>query len=209
MNIDFHIHSSNYSQCAVSSIDEQIKAAINEGLHVIFITEHATLFPQVEIDKLNIKYAPFKIYQGIEVTVLDEGYEDFIVIGVHDIAIENKHFTYRELHHLVNKLGGALILAHPYRFSNILHPDLYLYPPTAVELLSSNVGEVDYDRRLALAKELGVPVVTNSDSHEQRKTGCFYNIFEDSCHTEALIIHALKANKFKSMSLKQLDKINL
>ncbi|MCK8058605.1 MULTISPECIES: PHP domain-containing protein [unclassified Fusibacter] len=202
MKIDFHVHSSNYSDCAVSSIEDQIQAAINEGLDAIFITEHMKLFPQEQLDGLNKVHAPFKVYQAIEVTVLDIGYEDFLVIGVHDTAIENRHFTYKDLYKLVEELGGAIILAHPFRFSDVVHPDVYLHPPHAVELLSSNLNEENYDRRLSLAKELKIPVVTNSDSHYDRKTGCYYNTFDDSCTTEDLIVHALKSKKFSAMTLK-------
>jgi histidinol phosphatase-like PHP family hydrolase len=196
MKIDFHIHTTEYSRCAQSSAEDQIKAAIHKGIDVMFITDHMTLYPMDLIEVYNKKYAPFKIYQGIEVTILDECYEDVVVIGVHDPKIQGSHWSYEALYRFVREQGGALILAHPYRFSDEVNLNVWDYPPDAIEILSSNLGKHNLKRRRLLATSLERPTVTNSDSHTTENTGCYYNDFPGTCITEALIIKALIEGDF-------------
>lgn len=189
MKVDFHLHTSNYSTCAVSTAMEQIKAAYDFGLDAIFITDHMLLFPQNQINDFNILFKPMKIYQGIEVTLRDSSnFEDIIVLGIHDPQIEGQNWTYKALYHFVKENGGVMILAHPYRYGNQVHPDILMYPPDAVEVLSSNVGTHKYDMRCALAKSLNVPMLKNSDSHHTSTLGCHFNELPDSCDTESKIL---------------------
>lgn len=203
MKVDFHMHTSRYSGCARSGPKEQIKAAVDAGVDVVFITEHEKLFPQNEIDVLQEKFPQIRIYQGIEVTVRDNSYDDFLVLGVHDKGIEKGNWTYRALHNYVMQRGGAIILAHPYRFSDEVNQEVWKFAPSAVEVLSSNIGSYGYERRKILAEELGCPIVTNSDSHIVDNTGCFTNEFSWECYDEAMIIDALCDGSFEAMKLVQ------
>ena len=203
MKIDFHVHTSKYSGCASSGPEEQVRSAIRQGVDVMFITEHMRLFPQELIDDMNKRYAPFRIYQGIEVTIRDETFEDFIVIGVHDRRIENDHWTYRRLWEFVKKKGGGIIIAHPFRFDNCVDSHVYDYPPDAVEILSSNIGEKGYNKRIKLATQLGKPLISNSDSHNICNTGCYSNEFPDWCTDENRIIQALIVGDYKCATLEK------
>lgn len=202
MKVDFHLHTSSYSRCALASAKEQMRAAIQAGVDVVFITEHMKLFPQDEIDKLQKRYPEIRIYQAIEVTVQDNSYDDFVVIGVHDRAIEKKKWTYRALYRFVKEKGGAVIMAHPYRFSDEVNEDVWQYPPDAIEVLSSNVGSYGYERRKLLASELGKPMVTNSDSHYVQDTGCYSNEFSWECYDEEMIVKALIDGEFQCENIK-------
>lgn len=201
MKIDFHVHTSKYSACASSSPEEQIRSAIRNGVDAMFITEHMRLFPQNLIDKYNKKYAPFKIYQGIEVTVRDDTWEDFLVIGVHDKRIENDQWTYDNLYRFVKDRGGVIMLAHPYRFSSRVDRGVYNNPPDAVEILSCNIGEDGYAKRKKLAAHLNRPLVSNSDSHHVGTTGCYSNEFPDWCTSEEKIMKAVLDEDFTSARL--------
>ena len=202
MKVDFHLHTSEYSGCAMATAEEQIRSAKKSGLDVIFITDHMTLFPMEVIKDYNKQYAPLKIYQGIEVTIMEGAYEDLLVLGVHDSKIEGKQWKYEDLYAYVKKKGGAIILAHPYRFADEVNVNIWDYPPDAVEVLSSNIGRQNYERRRLLANTLECPMVTNSDSHYIEHTGCYYNIFPDRCVDEASIIEALKNGDFECSSIK-------
>lgn len=201
MKIDFHVHTSEISRCASSGIVEQIESAMERGINVMFVTDHMRLFPQERLDELNEIYWPFKIYQGIEVTVQADNYEDVIVIGVHEKALETREWTYASLYKYVKSKGGALILAHPYRFSSRIDVEIWDYPPDGIEVLSSNIGEYKYEQRKVLAERLDKPLVTNSDSHNITTTGCFYNIFSDDCDSEAKIVKALLNSEFTCCKL--------
>lgn len=196
MKIDFHVHSSEYSECGQSTAREQVEASIAKEMDVIFFTDHNRLFPQDEIDALNKEYAPFKIYQGIEITIKGEAQEDFIIIGVHDPEIVNEDWDYEDLYKFVHDRNGAIVLVHPYRFSDQVNVDIWEYPPDAVEVLSSNSGEQDYERRKRLASVVGKPELTNSDSHSASTAGCFYNVFPVNCDTEESILHSLLDGTF-------------
>lgn len=201
MKVDFHLHTNSYSRCALATAKEQMRASIQAGVDVVFITEHMKLFPQDEIDRLQKKYPEIRIYQGIEVTVQDNSYDDFIVLGVHDKAIEKKNWTYKALYEFVKRHKGAIILAHPYRFSDEVNEEIWQYPPDGIEVLSSNVGRHGYERRKLLAKELDKPMVTNSDSHYTEYTGCYTNIFSWECYDEESIVNALIQGEFECSKL--------
>lgn len=202
MNIDFHVHTSECSDSASSTAKEQVEAAIKKGLDAIFITDNHKLFPQKEIDKLNVEYAPFKVYQGIEVTIKGEAQEDFVIIGVHDKKLEKDDWSYEDLYKFVHSKGGALILVHPYRYSDQVNVDIWEYPPDAVEVLSSISGKKNYERRKRLASVVSKPEVTNSDSHVATTAGCFYNMFPVNCDSEELILHSLLDGTFFIKELK-------
>jgi histidinol phosphatase-like PHP family hydrolase len=196
MKIDFHIHTSEYSETAKSTAKQQVEAAIKKGLDAIFITDHQKLFPQERIDELNEEYAPFKIYQGIEITLKGEENESFVVLGVHDKRLEEEDWKYEDLHKFVHEKKGATILVHPYRFSDQVNVDIWEYPPDAVEVLSKFCGKKNYERRKRLASVVSKPEVTNSDSHEATDIGRFYNVFPVNCDSEELILHSLLDGTF-------------
>lgn len=55
MRVDFHLHTSEYSRCAAATPREQIRAAIDAGVDVVFITEHMKVFPVDKIERLRKK----------------------------------------------------------------------------------------------------------------------------------------------------------
>lgn len=203
MKIDFHVHTTEYSGCASSTLEEQVFSAMEKGIDVLFITDHMKLYPYDKLQVINDLYAPFKVYQGIEVTISADNYEDILVFGIHDTKIEKKHWSYPSLYKYVKSKGGIMILAHPYRFSDRIDNSIWDYPPDAVEVLSNNIdGGHGYERRKVLAKTLDVPCVTNSDSHHFTTVGHYVNEFPEWCKDEASIIEAVKKSDFKCSDLR-------
>lgn len=201
MKIDFHVHTSEYTESAKSTAREQIEAAIAKEIDVIFFTDNNVLFPQEQIDAFNEEYAPFKIYQGIEITIQGEAQEDFIIIGVHDKEIEKEDWKYEELAKFVHDRNGAMVLVHPYRYSDQVNVDIWEYAPDAVEVLSETSGELNYERRKRLASVVSKPELTNSDSHDASTAGCYYNVFPVNCDTEESILHSLLDGTFFTSEL--------
>ena len=201
MKIDFHVHTAEYSACASSYLEEQVLAALSEGIDAMFITDHMKLHSIERLDEMNILYAPFKIYQGIEVTLQQDNYEDILVLGIHDKKIEKRDWSYEALYKYVKSKGGILILAHPYRFTDRIDNSIWDYPPDGIEVLSSNIGAYNYERRKVLAERLGAAVFTNSDSHHESTIAFHSNEFPDWCINEAAIIRAIKAREFKCEAL--------
>jgi len=80
MKIDMHVHTSKYSQCAISDADQMVSAAIEAGLDGIVLTEHNHMWNIDEINQLRERFPGFKIFNGVEVSVKDVG--DILVYGV-------------------------------------------------------------------------------------------------------------------------------
>lgn len=204
MKIDCHMHTSDLSSCAVSTSEEQIKAAIKRGLDAVILTEHDRLFPLDKIEEYNKKYAPFKVYQGIEVRIVEKepDAEDILVIGIHDKILEEKKWKYKDLHKFVEEKGGFLVLAHPYRYRDYVAVDIENYKPHAVELYSSNLTEKGAEERIALSEKLGSNLIINSDSHHVDNSGLYYNELNRVPKDEKELVEMLKNGEYKSFAIK-------
>lgn len=197
MKVDLHLHTSEYSQCADATVKEQLKAARDNGLDAVFITEHMILFPEEKLNKLRKKYAPLKIFQAIEVTVQGSGWEDFVVLGVHNKKINGDKWTYSELYEYVHEQNGLIIHAHPFRYRDTVKMNTKKYTPDLVEVLSSNIGLDLYDKRMDYIKDIGSKPIINSDSHHTANTGRYYTILDEWCETEEEILDALRQGNYQ------------
>ena len=206
MKIDLHVHSSERSTCARSREEEQIQAAIACGLDAMVFTDHGRLVPQTHLDALNQKYAPFRIFGGIEVTV--EEREDVLVLGIHDPALESQKWPYPELHAFVRRHGGWLAIAHPFRYRPTIDVDLEHYPPDALEGCSMNIPSVKQPPIHALAARLGIPVVSNSDAHVTQSLGVAYNCLEGIAADDAALVHLLRTGAFNCVCTLTLESIH-
>ena len=194
MKIDLHVHASERSACSNAREEDQIRAAIRKGLDGLVFTDHHRLVPKEQLAFLNKKYAPFRIFGGVEITV-EEG-EDFLVLGIHETSLERWYWSHEELNAFVRQRNGWMALAHPYRFRQNINVDIERMPPDAVEICSHNVRKDLQERIRQLAQKIDVPVVSNSDSHAVRTSGQYYNVFPHPIkHQEELIMH-LKMRDF-------------
>ena len=174
LKIDLHVHASERSECATSNEENQIRAAISAGLDAIAFTDHHLLVPASHLVELNQKYAPFKIYTGIEITA---GSEDWLVYGINHPRLEREDWHYPSLVDFVHRAGGFIALAHPFRYATSIRQDIAAYLPDAVEIRSQNTPEYKESEIRNIATRLGLVPLTNSDAHETKKLGKYFNIF--------------------------------
>lgn len=100
------IHSHSTWSDGVNSIEDMAKAAIDAGLEYLVISDHSQtavyaggLKPEsvaaqhAEIDALNARLAPFKIYKSIESDILGDGSLDYTpqVLATFDLVIASVH----------------------------------------------------------------------------------------------------------------------
>jgi predicted metal-dependent phosphoesterase TrpH len=203
MTIDLHVHTAERSSCGNSTEEEQIQAAINAGLDAIVFSDHDRLVPRKHLQELNDRYAPFRIFGGIEVGVWDWTLctsEHFLVLGIHDPLLESSSWTYPALYQFVREQNGFIAVAHLYRFRPISNLNLKRFPPDALEIDSNNISPKLSQRLLALAEKLHLPGLSNSDAHHADLIGNHYNILDTPPLHEQELIQLLKAGQFQSMS---------
>jgi predicted metal-dependent phosphoesterase TrpH len=174
LKIDLHVHASERSNCATSNEENQIRAAISAGLDAIAFTDHHLLVPTSHLVELNEKYAPFKIYSGIEITA---GSEDWLVYGINHPRLEREDWHYPSLVDFVHLAGGFITLAHPFRFGTTIRQDIESHAPDAVEVRSHNTPEHKESEIRNIATRLSLAPLTNSDAHNTTKLGKYFNIF--------------------------------
>jgi len=157
-------------------------------------TDHMRFMPQKRLNALNHKYAPFRIFGGIEITVQER--EDLLVLGVHDALLESAKWTYPELHAFVRQRNGWIALAHPFRYHSGIPIDIEQYPPDALEGCSTNIVPSNQPRIRELAKRLGISVVCNSDAHVTQSLGVAYNCLNAIPADEADLVRLLRSGAF-------------
>jgi len=193
MKIDLHVHSKERSACGRASEEEQIRAAMAAGLDAIVFTDHHRLAPLERLKELNDRYAPFRIFSGIEITTNGE---DVLVLGLHDAALESSKWAYPDLHAFVRKHAGFIVLAHPFRYHPQVTIEVDRFVPDALEVYSRNTPQGEEDRIREIASRLGIPVLCNSDAHNTDALGTYYNILERSPSDEQEMIALLRSGRF-------------
>jgi predicted metal-dependent phosphoesterase TrpH len=172
VKIDLHVHAQERSDCAKVGEQHQIQAAQRAGLGGLVFTDHNRLVPAERLAALNQKYAPFRIFTGIEV---DADQEHWLVIGVRDALLEKTGWHYPELRDFVLWRGGFIALAHPFRYAPEIRVDLDRYPPDGIELKSFNTPAKYEDKIRATAARLGLALLQNTDAHFDGQIGAYYN----------------------------------
>jgi histidinol phosphatase-like PHP family hydrolase len=193
MKIDLHVHSKERSACGRASEEEQIRAAMAAGLDAIVFTDHHRLAPLERLKELNDRYAPFRIFSGVEITT--DG-EDVLVLGLHDAALESSKWAYPDLHAFVRKHAGFIVLAHPFRYHPQVNIEVDRFVPDALEVRSPNTPLAAEDRIREIASRLGIPVLCNSDAHSTDALGTHYNILERPPSDEQEMIALLRSGRF-------------
>lgn len=194
MKIDLHVHTKERSACGQSSEEEMIQAAIAYGLDGLAFTDHHCLIPPERLAELNRKYAPFRLFGGIEIAVV-EG-EDVLVLGVHDAMLEAREWTYSDLFAFVRAREGFLVLAHPFRFRDVINVDIEACPPDAIEIHSRNIGVCDEPQIVITLERLGLRPLCNSDAHIADHVGIYYNRLERVPQDEAELLEILRAGAY-------------
>ncbi len=198
MKIDLHVHTRERSSCAHSSAEEMIGAAIYSGLDGLVITDHDRLVACERLAYFNAKYAPFRVYGGVEVTTREE---HVLVIGVHDERLEQTWWAYADLHAFVVERGGFLAVAHPFRFNRArMEIDLDRFPPHALEVHSRNTPPPAEPRIREIAERLGVSLLSNSDAHHISDLGAYYNVFDGEPEDVQALTRMLKEGAFEPMA---------
>lgn len=207
MKLDLHVHTAERSPCGTRTEQQQIEAAIAAGLDGIALTDHDRLAPRDQLQSLNQRYAPFKIFTGIEVTasttnggtqagsVQAGSMLHFVVIGLYDLRLESRDWYYPDLLAYTRAMGGFLFYAHPYRYSPHLIVDLEQHTPDGIEIESINTPVERRAEIQDVAERLGLALMRNSDGHHTDGVGRFYNTLPGTASSDTELVELLHALK--------------
>jgi len=197
LKIDLHVHTNELSLCGKSPAAAMIESAIAHGLDALMLTDHDRLQPPARLQALKQRYAPFRIYGGVEVTV---GSEHVLVLGIQDPTLEAGDWRYPELHRFVRARRGFMALAHPFRYQNTIDVDIEQYPPDALEGYSWNTPPRYIEQISALAQRLDIPLLADSDAHHVERFGFYYNLVHGYPPDEQALLEALRAGDFSCIA---------
>ncbi len=194
MKVDLHVHSSERSPCGRDREEEMVRAAIDAGLDGLGFADHHRLVPYDHLQDLNVRYAPFRIFGGAEVSLVEE--EDVLVYGCPDEDLELEDWTWPELWEVVRSYGAFATLAHPLRFRPRVLIDIDTYPPDAMEVHSLTIGPNAEERIRHIAGERGLLLLANSDAHRAEGVGTYYNDLAGDPANERELIDLLRRGAY-------------
>ncbi len=191
----FHIHTT-WSD-GLDSLEAAVKTAAERGLEYIGVSDHSKsafyanglseerLMRQIEeIEKLNEKYKPFRIFKGIESDILKDGsldYSDdvlslldFIVVSVHSNFKMDKNLMTERIQKAISApypimlghMSGRLLNTRAgYEFDHEKVFETAAANSGIIEL-NCNPHRMDVDpRHMPALKKLGVKICVNPDAH--------------------------------------------
>jgi len=204
MRIDLHIHTSPLSACSYIEPHELVQEARRLKLDGICLTEHQVVWDPVEVDKLAAE-AGIKIFRGNEFTT-NQG--DILVFGFYEDIKEL--MIIQELREKVQKAGGYMIAAHPFRgFKTFGIGQLQMTVEQAgrrkvfefvdaVEIGNGKLAEDENDMAAKVAEKRGLPGTGGSDAHRVDEIATWVTVFENDIENEIQLVQELHAGRFRA-----------
>ena len=210
---DLHVHTVRGSSDSNLTPQELIKEAHRIGLDGVCLTEHGGGWEPPELEA-TFRDAGLTVVRALEVDT-DMGH--ILVFGLHRY-VSGIHMAV-ELRKAVNRAGGVMISAHPFRnlFNkppynvNLLYKKGQGIPGTAKEasvhalfrlvddIEVANGSNTDQENLFTLdvAAELGLGGTGGSDVHSTQGLGKCVTMFDGEISGESDLIEALKAKAFR------------
>ena len=209
-----HAHTSESSPCSNVKASALVKQYKDSGYSGAVITDHIGDWGfsasygtwDDNIDMLYRAYEKardagekigFKVLFGMEIA-LNNPYRDYLVYGPDtDFLKEYKNIqnlSQKELYHLVDSLGGLLIVAHPFRGMGVLPDPKYLH---GAEVYNSNPRNQSHNEKaMPWALNNRLIMTAGSDYHETEdvSSGIWTDTLPDDISD---LITILKSGKYK------------
>ena len=208
MIIDLHTHTKPRSEDSDLQPAELIHQAKQAGLDGICLTEHDQFWDKDALDKLSQEH-DFLVLPGVEINT-EEGH--LLVFGVEKYSF-GMHTT-EYLKHIVDEVGGVMILAHPYRRQFFIDDDLhtaverFCQKPLShlidtIEVLNGQGSERQNKFSQELCRRLNLKGVGGSDAHSIPDIASCATLFERNISNVEQLITELKAGRFRAVDLRQ------
>ncbi|MTI94540.1 MAG: PHP domain-containing protein [Firmicutes bacterium] len=195
MRVDLHVHTSKYSDCGKATPEAMVESAIDAGLDAIVLAEHNYLWSREELAELQRCYPTIRIFGGIEVSISWE--EHIVVLGVPDASLFYPLMPPAELIKAVLEHQGAAILAHPFRWSTEVRPDILAAGFDAIEVYSTSIREYMQQPIAELQRRCNLPLVATSDGHHTGALGLYAIELERAAKDERDLAALVREGKFR------------
>ena len=212
MLIDLHTHSYPHSDDSFMSVDELIKGSKSLGLDAICLTDHDAFWTTEQIDDLSNSHN-FLIIPGCEINT-EAGHVLVFGLSKYEFGMHKPEF----LQACVDKAGGAMIAAHPYRRRFIEEPagkpgvreemleraggDEFFQMCQGLEALNGRGLSIQNQFSLDLGGMLSVSMTAGSDAHKVEQIGTVATEFERPVSCLADLIKELQAGRFHPVDLR-------
>jgi predicted metal-dependent phosphoesterase TrpH len=208
MIIDLHAHTWPYSEDSDLKPDELIERAKQSGLDGICFMEHDWHWKEEDVARLSREH-DFPVFHGMEISS-EEGH--LLVFGIAKYQFGMHHAEF--IRQLVDEVGGAIIMAHPFRARVRYNsdPDQLLESVIgsrvfdlvdAVEVL--NGRSKDRENRFAqeIGRRLNLRGVGGSDAHSLEDVPSCATEFEREVRSVQDLIAELKAGRFRAADMRR------
>ena len=212
MLIDLHTHSYPHSDDSFMSVDELIEGSKSLGLDAICLTDHDAFWTTEQIDDLSNRHN-FLIIPGCEINT-EAGHVLVFGLSKYEFGMHKPEF----LQACVDKAGGAMIAAHPYRRRFIEEPaekpgvreemleraggDEFFQMCQGLEALNGRGLSIQNQFSLDLGGMLSVSMTAGSDAHKVEQIGTVATEFERPVSCLADLIKELQAGRFHPVDLR-------
>ena len=209
MRIDLHVHTSPLSACSYIDPHEVVREARRLKLDGICLTEHQVLWDPAEVDRLAVD-SGVKIFRGNEFTT-NQG--DVLVFGYYEDIKEL--MIIQELREKVQKAGGYMIAAHPFRgFKTFGIGQLQMSAEQAsrrkvfeyvdaVEIGNGKVSADENEMARNVSERLELPGTGGSDAHRVDEIATWVTVFDRDIENEIQLVEELHAGRFRAESRRQ------
>ena len=201
--LDLHIHTTISGDSLITP-EVLFREAKKAGLDGVCITEHGFEKSRIAAD-LSREYA-FPFFAGMEAST-ELG--DILVFGID--SYPRTISRARELKEFVEKGGGVLVAAHPFR-SNfnrssstpaasdiaLNHKYQLLRLVDAMEVINGWSSEAEVVHCQKVSEELSLNGTGGSDAHIPVQVGCCVTIFENVIRSEEDLVAELKRGRFRA-----------
>jgi len=207
--VDMHCHTTNGASDSALTPAQLIEVARRIGLTGVNVSEHDRVWDRHTLEKFREESGLF-VCPGMEVST-DLGH--VIAIGLPQYVPGIRKAT--ELRKELDKVGGYMIVAHPFRhwFDPVTFRRNGKEPPVmtpenmakleifqlvdAIEVLNGANTPRENHFALQVAQYPGKPGTGGSDAHSTSGVGIFTTLFEKELHTLEEMLEELHAGRFK------------
>jgi len=205
--IDLHCHTIERSDDSTAPAVELARKARADGLDAIALTDHDTFWPEGEIKRISDD-AGILVLAGVEINT-DGGHAlvfglDEYIFGMHRPAF---------LREQVDRVNGAMVMAHPYRRSLPwgVDPGTTAYDEAlkraikgefvrvvdGAEVINGRATELQNEFARQLLEVVGTPALSNSDTHTVEGIGHVATEFERNIEDVPGLIVELQTGRFR------------